>query len=216
MSLTPEREAELEERHAKIRNGWRIAEDCGLPATESEKVWEMVRAEMRFYCPDFMRGVSIAEHARQWIETRNPFHVDAAVQLCGLVGIAPPPTLASLVAEVARLRLAGDVRGGTAAKIFREAAKDHALVFMTNLCAAGLTLEQASIKAAAQLMHPQFGARYNASSLQKFYSKRWRKMESERREYWNTTDEGAAQLAEWQRIIPSLPDAPEELWGERR
>ena len=218
MNVSPERLAQLEEERADERNGWRIAEDCGDPKSEADKVWGMVWLEMRFYCPDFMRGLSIAHHARQWIETRNPFYIDAAGYLCDLSGISPPPALAELVADVQLKRLRGDVRAGTGAKIFKEAAKDHALTLMTVLCAAGLTQKAASIKAAAQLMHPQFGGRYKASVLEKDYtkSKNFRRIQAARQEYWTTTEEGAAQLAEWLRIIPQLPDAPDEMIGVPR
>ncbi|MFA7585403.1 MAG: hypothetical protein WCY11_04285 [Novosphingobium sp.] len=218
MSLSPERQAKLEENRAFQRNQWRISTDCGNPPSEARKVWDMMRLEMTFYCPAkyYGLGVSIAYHARAWVENRNPFHVDAAVQLCDQAGFAPPPTLAALVAEVARARMAGSTRDGTADKIKREAAKDYALNLMTNLCAAGLNVEQASIKAAAQLLNPVFSKRYNASSLNKFYNEKWRDIEKEKREYWKSTEEGAALLAEWLRLIPQMPDAPPESRGERR
>lgn len=213
--LSPDREAELERSRAFKHRGWRIATDCGLPPSEADKVWDIVWLEMNFYCPDFMKGMSIAHHARCWIENRNPFHIDAAVVLCGQVGIRPPPALAELVLDVARRRLTGEIQSGTPAKIMREAAKDHALNMMVSLCAAGLTREEAASKAAAQLLHPQFAASYNASSLEKWYTKKWRDREAQRRDYW-ATPEGAEQREEWLNIIPLLPDAPPELKGERR
>ena len=94
------REAELEHWREIKRNQWRIAEEIGMPRSEAEKVWSMVKLEMKFYCPDFMRGMSIALHARQWVEDRNPFHIDAAVSLCGLAGIRPPPALAELLSLI--------------------------------------------------------------------------------------------------------------------
>jgi hypothetical protein len=213
--LSAERQADLDRSRARLHNEWRIASDLGTPVSEAEKMWEMVRLEMNFCCPDFVRGMSIAAHAQRWIETRNPFHIDAAVHLCSLMKIVPPPALAELVTDVARRRLRGEIQAGTPQKIFRAAAKDHALTFMTCLCASGLTVEAAASKAAAELLNPIFGASYNTSSLQKFYTRRWRSIEAKRREYWASED-GAAQLAEWLRVIPGLPDAPDDLKGARR
>lgn len=215
--LSAERLAQLEQRKAETRNCWRISTDCGNPPTDAHKVWDMVWLELQFHCSDFRTATSIAYHSRQWMESRNPFHIDAAVMLCSDIDISPPPTLAELVADVARRRMAGQISGGTPESIFKEAAKDHALSLMTNLCAAGLTRAEAASKAAAQLLNPIFGAHYKASSLQKEYrkDKSRRATEAKRREYWKSA-EGAQQKAEWLSIIPSMPDAPPELQGEVR
>lgn len=216
-TLPPDRAAELEKRREQQRNSWRISTELGRPPSEAKRLWDALRLEAPFYCPadKFLLGVSIAFHAKSWIETRNPFHIDAAVVLCDLARMEPLPSLAPLIRDVAAKRLNGEVGAGTAAKIRKENARGNALTLMTILCAAGASLEVAASKAARQLAERHGKALYKASSLDKSYTKTWRRMEADRRHYFATA-EGAPALAEWQRILPLLPDADENMIGERR
>ena len=213
--LSPEREAELEQARNFTHNGWRIADDCGMPCSEAAKVWEMVHLEMKFHCPDFMRGLSIASYAKSWIETRNPYFIDAAVVLCRRSGVDPPPSLMALVGDVAALRFDGEARGGTAAKIRKQNARDYAFNLMANLCAAGASREIAASKAAKYLADIGAGISYKASSLEKDYPQHWRDMEADKTDTFHQP-QNASLLTEWQRILAMLPEANDELKGERR
>lgn len=214
-ALSPDREAELETERERQRNLWRIGEKYGLPTSEADKVWSMVLLEMKFHCGDYQKALSVAEHARRWIENQNPHHIDAAFVICQQIGIAPPPALVSLNTEVAGKRMGDKIRGGTAAKVRREAQKDHALTVMACLCAAGLSIREASRKAAV-IHREKFGKTYMASTLETEYSKAgqpYRKLSSNFADYW-TTPSGKPVLDEWLVVIPRLPACPPELWGE--
>ncbi|WP_422932530.1 hypothetical protein [Sphingobium cupriresistens] len=215
-TLSPDQTKRLEYWRGKLRNEWRIADECGPPRTEAGKVWDMVQLEMKFYCPDFMLGMTIASYASQWVETRNPHFIDGAVYLCSLSAIAPPPAVAELVAEVARLRFLGDVRGGTPEQIDREAAKNQTLTLMANLRAAGASLEVAASKASKFLSDHYEGRALKASSLQKFYTGEWRRLEIVLRDNMRLDDDGADRLAQWQQILAALPEADDDLRGNRR
>lgn len=212
-ALSPDRTKQLDHWRGKIRNEWRIAEECGLSRTEAGKIYDMVQLEMKFYCPDFMRGRTIASYAMHWIETRNPHYIDGAVYLCSLSGIAPPSALAELVAEVARLRFLGEVRGGTSDQIDREVAKNQALTLMANLRSAGASLGVAASKAARFMSDYYSGRALKASSLQKFYTDEWRRVEKSLRKY---CEQDGERLAQWQQILAELPDADDDLRGNRR
>lgn len=211
--LTEDQEEKLEYWRRKIRNTWRIAEECERPCPEPLKVWEMVQLEMKFYCGDFVLGQTVASYAAQWVESRNPFYIDGAVYLCSTAGIEPPPALAALMAEVARRRFTGEQFNGTADQIDRETAKSQALTLMANLRSAGATMEDASSKAARFMADHYSGRPLKASSLQKAYTDKWRSLENALRKY---CFEGSERNAEWRDILDKLPDADEELRGNRR
>jgi hypothetical protein len=184
----------------------------------ADEIWLALWREVHEHvtAEKFMIGMSIAHHGRQWVETGNPYHVDFAVAICADAGIEQLPTLVSLVEEVAKKRLHGEVRAGTPNQIRKAAAKDFALNLMTILCAAGASREVAASKAARQLAERSPAARYKASALAKFYlSQTWQEREQRRREYF-ATDEGAPSVSEWRRILPMLPDADEDLTGVLR
>lgn len=215
--LTRAREAELERWRAVAHNGWRISESLGMPSSAAEKLGELVRLEMQFYCPDFMRGLSIASHAQQWLETGNPHHIDAAVHLCALSGIAPPPALAVEVAKVAAERLSGPIRRGTAEKIIRAGVLGRALTLMTVLRAAGASLEVAASKA-ARYNAETAPHRFKASTLEKRYSERYLQgtptLEAELHRAW--TEHPPEVHAQWKAMLAALPEAEPDLKGERR
>lgn len=211
--LTEDREEELEYWCKKIRNTWRIAEECERPCPEPLKVWEIVQLEMKFYCGDFVLGQTVASYAAQWVESRNPFYIDGAVYLCSTAGIEPPPALVALVAEVARRRFIGEQFNGTADQIDRETAKAQALTLMANLRSAGATTEEASSKAARFMADHYSGRPLKASSLQKSYPEKWRTLENHLRRYCLR---GSERHAEWQFLFDRLPDADDELRGNRR
>lgn len=213
--LGPDRAKVLDCWRDELRNQWRIAEGCGRPRTEAGKVWDMVQLEMKFYCPDFMRGMTIASYAMQWVETRNPHFIDGAVYLCALSNFDPPPALAALVAEAARQRFLGEVQGGTPDQIHRSNAKSQALTLMANLRVAGASLELAASKAAKFMADHEPGRALKASSLEKYYSSEWRRLEDALRRQIGEEAEGN-RLAQWKQILASLPEADDELRGNRR
>lgn len=215
-TLSAEQAERLDHWRGKLRNEWRIAEECGLPRTEAGKVWDMVQLEMKFCCPDFMQGMIIAYYATQWVETRNPHFIDGAVYLCALSGIEPSPAIAELVAEVARLRFLGEVRGGTPDQIKRDAAKNMALTLMANLRAAGASLEDSASKAAQFMSDRNSGRPLKSSSLQKFYTAEWRRLEIVLRDNLRLDDDGAHNRTQWQQILAALPSADDDLRGNRR
>lgn len=186
-----------------------------MPVTQGVMAWELVHLEMRFVCPDPIVSLSVATHAQRWVESRNPFYVDAAVSLCGMAGVQPPAALVEFITEVARLRLTGDQRGGTSDQIFREVAKSHALELMALLCAADISLKDAASYAAAELLNARYGAEYKASTLEQYYTQEGRKREERWKEHFATPD-GAANLASWLDRIKTMPKAPADMIGERR
>ena len=215
--LTRAREAELERWRATARNGWRISESLGMPSSAAKKLGEIVRLEMQFYCADFMRGLSVASHAQQWLETGNPHHIDAAVHLCALSGIAPPPALAVEVAKVAAERLSGPIRRGTADKIIRDGVLGRALTLMAGLRSAGASLEVAASKAARHIADTA-PHRFKASTLERRYSERYLQgtptLEAELHGAW--TEHPPEVHAQWEALLAALPDAGPGLKGERR
>lgn len=215
VTLIPERAADLERRRAEVRNQWRIAEECGETVSAARKVADMVWLEMKFFCHDFMRGMNVAEYARQYVLTGNPHYIDGAVYLCSLSGIAPPPSLATLVAEVAKLRFSGNIRAGTASQIRKANAKGYALNMMVNLCAAGATVDVAASKVARHLADNGGGFQFKASTLEKEYGERMRGHEHWRRAEF-VAEDGRDKLDEWRRILAQLPDAEDDLKGWRR
>lgn len=200
---------------AALREAWRFSDQCGLPYSKAERVDDMLSLELSYYCSDPMLALTITMQAQGWNETRNPFCIDYAVHLCDRSDTPIPAVLAELIADVARCRLNGTVQGGTPGVIKRKAAQSHALTFMANLRAVGLTLEASASKAAAMSLREEFPARYTASTLQKLYTQEWRALEGKLREHFKS-EAGVAQLAGWRRLIPQLPDAPPELIGDRR
>lgn len=216
-SLSAEREAELERCRAELRNGWRISESAGIPASQGRKLWALVALEMRFYCADFMRGQSVAVHAKLWADTGNPHHIDAAVHLCALSGMAPPPALATEVAKVAASRLNGTVRAGTADKIVKAGVLDRALLIMLALRAAGASLSVAASKA-ARYIDENAPCRFKASTLERRYSERYLRGDATlEAEYLKAWQEHPPEAAEFRAaMLAGLPEAEPDLKGERR
>jgi hypothetical protein len=212
--LSPEREAELERHRVAMRNGWRIADDLGVPHSEASKVWESVSLEMKFYCRDFMRGLTIASYAKSWIETRNPFYIDAAHILCRRSGIDPPPTILTLMGDVSEKRFIGEVKG-TVAKILKKNAKDYAQHLMANLYGAGATKELAASKAAQHLFEICGRIYFKASTLDSDFPEYMREIAKDKRLLF-AEPQNERLLQEWQQILALLPEADEQLKGNRR
>lgn len=213
--LEPVRADDLERRRAAVRNQWRIAEECGESVSDKQRASDMVWLELTFSCPDFLASMGVVAYTRQYFDSRNPHCIDAAVVLCAKAGIAPPPTLAMLVAEVAKARMTDSIGPGTAAQIRRANAKGFALDMMASLCAAGATVEAAASKVARHVATIGGGVRFKASTLEKEYASRGREQEHWRRQEF-MADDGKEKLDGWRRLIAELPDADDDLKGWRR
>jgi hypothetical protein len=213
--LGTEQADDLERRRAAQRNQWRIARDCGEAISEKRMASDMVWLELTFACPDFLASMGVVAYVRQYFDSRNPHCIDAAVVLCAKAGIAPPPTLATLVAEVAKARMMDRVGPGTAAQIRRANAKGFALDMMASLCAAGATVEAAASKVARHVATIGGGVRFKASTLEKEYASRGREQEHWRRQEFLSED-GREKLAGWKQLIAELPEADDDLKGWRR
>jgi hypothetical protein len=215
-------EAELEKWRAKLRNEWRIADDCGDPMPTRLKVYEMVVLEMKFRS-SIELSMTVADLAARWIDTRNPSLIDHAVGLCTNAGIEPPSALWAEVANVARCRLQNDVGAGTPGRLEISSATNRALLLIANLVHSGATLAEASSKAAAwysitfKKLKP-----VKASTLDKYYLETWRLpgrdgrvLETELFEKWDSSKSPEAK-ADWHLIRTMLPEAEFELVGARR
>ena len=211
--ISAEREAELEHLRERIRNGWRISDELGMPPSEAHRVWEMVALEMKFVCSNLDRCLTVAGYARDWVKTGNPFYIDGAVYLCSLSGIEPPPALSKQVAEVAKDRFFNDAKSGTADQILKDNARGFALAMMAKLCAAGATRERAASKVARYIYEMRSGITFKASTLEKYYSDVWRRIETDMRKLFADEPD---HLAEWQRALFAMPEADEEQKGNRR
>lgn len=215
MKLTPEREAELNHQREFIRNGWRISTECGNPPSEAEKAFDMVRLEMGFLQPDLMLAITVANYASDWLRTGNPYNLDFAKLLCQRAGINPPPYLAELDARVSEQRIEGSLRGGTAAQIKKENARNFAFNLMSCLGAAGATRAESASKAARALAQSGASHKFKASTLEHEYPDNWKRLELDRKAYFlEPGNEGL--LKTWQHLRTILPDADEELKGNRR
>ena len=204
---------DLEFRRENLRNQWRISEECGNPPSEADKVRDMVLLEMKFACSNLPRCLSVAKYASDWVSTRNPFHIDAAVYLCSLDGCTPPPALAEQVAAVAKARLFGHSRAGTAEQIFKDNARAYAMTLMAKLCAAGATVESSASKVAQQLASQTGSPVFKASSLERYYARAGRDIERDMRKDFA---DDPVHLAEWQATIEEMAEACDDLKGDRR
>lgn len=215
MQLTPEREAELNHHREFIRNGWRISADCGMAESEAQKAFQMVRLEMGFLQSDVMLAVIVANYAHDWIKTGNPYNLDFAKLLCQRAGINPPPYLAELDARVSEQRIEGSLRGGTAAQIKKENARNFAYNLMSCLGAAGATRAESASKAACVLALSRASHKFKASTLEHEYPDNWKSIERDRRAYFmEPGNEDSLKTLQHLRTI--LPEADEELKGNRR
>lgn len=208
-----ERQAELEWHKAEIRNCWRIAAECGEPVPEAEQVFDMVLAEMKYSCPNLDRSLAVAGYARRWVETGNPYYIDAALYLCSLEGVTPLEALAEQAAKVALARFNGVERAGTSSQIRKANAREWAMTRMAKLCAAGATHEIASSKVARWMADMDAGIVFKASTLEKYFTQEWQDISADMKERFA---KDAEHLAYWQVLLETLPEAAADLKGNRR
>lgn len=158
----------------------------------------------------------LAHNFKKWIETGNPHYVDAAMMTCHRAGIEPTPTMRQEQARAAEKRMFGDPPG-TANKIRKENLLEHLLILMANMIFQGESPRDAARR--AQTAQEKIGTElkhYKASTLERYYSERWRntKLESE---FFATCESLGDKHAEiWRPTIEALPKAPEHESGNRR
>lgn len=194
---------------ARTRRSWEIAEKLGDPVSRAFQAFEAVCDELRPVAQTSFQYLQIASRVRQWVETRNPHYLDVAVILCGAWSLPITETVQEQLGKAAKLRMTGGA-AGTPDKIAKETALGNALMLMANLIYEGLTVPQAASKAAA--IHTT----HKASSLERYYSERVRKvgLEAELFTNWERTVPDHREV--WLPIVAALPDTPEAELGSRR
>lgn len=208
----------FEERSDFLKERWDSAAKQGKPRPEARKLWEQLSLELEFSGKPLAELEGIALYGLRWMETKNPFYIDAAILLCREHGIDPPPSLMQLLAEVAAIRFQGLEKGGTAKKIRNEGIQGEALRIICCLHIAGLPLQEAASKAARYIDDLKLGKSFKASTLEREYSTVFRggepNLEAEVRDGWMRMSEADRQ--EWARLTQEMPDANDDLMGSRR
>lgn len=211
-------ENNFDDRLSNLKLVWETGEKIGLPTSETEKVWGLLSLELEFSGKPLEELESVAWFARQWMETKNPHYVDAAFLACRNAGIRPPPTLLTLMEDVATIRFAGLERGGTGKRIRDDSIHAEALRIVCGLHLAGASVERAASKAARYIADQGLGKTYKASTLERDYGSNFRcgspSLENVMREAMGRAPEEYRQT--WARLVSQLPDADDELKGNRR
>lgn len=196
---------------------WAIAEKIGKPYSDSRKAFGAVCDEMMTVKIQRHLALVIAEHVAKWKETGNPYHMDLAFILLAQQGITEGTETMKIEAlAAAGARFNGDP-AGTAECIKNDDAESAALNFMVNLVIRGMSVTDASRKAASYYaMRFPAQKRKKASTLEGYYSKKIRA----------TGRESAMKIAhqtmpvewdeQWKAIANAIPDCSDELMGSRR
>lgn len=165
------------------------------------------------------QAIGVANHVRNWSETRNPFYLDAAVHALDEAGIGISPSVARELAKAARLRLDGVATGGMQA-VKNGKVIDEAMKLMMNLTYGHrMSIAKASIKTAFYIANKYegFGAkRYKASGLERMYSENISGSDSEAVFFDYINEHVPDHKEKWDRVMHLFPDAPEDLQGSRR
>lgn len=211
-------ENNFDDRLSNLKKTWETDERIGLPASEAEKVWGLLSLELEFSGKPLVELESVAWLARQWLETKNPHYVDAAFLVCRKAEIVPPPTLLRLMEDVALVRFAGLDRGGTGKRIRDDSIHAEALRLVCCLHVAGASVGVAASKAARYIADKGLGKAYKASTLERDYGTKFRSgnpsLEAVIREAMQRASDEHRQT--WARLVSDLPDAGDELKGNRR
>lgn len=211
-------ERNFDDRLSNLKRTWETGEKIGSPCSEATKVWDIVSLELEFSGKPLAELTSIALFARQWVETSNPHYIDAAFLACRNAGISPTPTLLQLMEEVATIRFCQLERGGTGKRIRDESIHAEALRIVCFLHLAGLSVEMAASKAARYVADQRLGKVYKASTLERDYSKEFRRGSPSLEEAMRSALERATEETRrtWAHLAADLPEADDELKGNRR
>lgn len=170
---------------------------------------------------DIALATFFAIHVYDWYKTKNPYNIDLLFLTCNQMAIEPPPSLVSVMVEVAAARINGDLTG-TPDKIIRKNQKQQVYRLMLNLIYSGASLSVAASKAAVWFKE-EFPEQkpFKASSLNKDYAAEFRKKDSKGETmesfYFSRWDKYQTEEVrqQWQKDLESLPEADEELKGVR-
>jgi hypothetical protein len=211
-------EHNFDDRLSNLKKVWENAEKCGSPYSQARKVWGMLSLELEFSGVPHLDLNAIAWLARQWIETRNPHYIDAALLRCSAAGVSPPPTLLNLMEDVAAIRFAGLERAGTGKRIQDNSIQAEALRIVCCLHLSGLSVELAASKAAQYIADQRLGKVYKASTLERAYASEFRRGNPSLEEDVRSALERAPREVRnaWARLANDLPEANEDLKGNRR
>lgn len=201
---------ELEECH-------KIAADMDMsnPVTE---VYEIVQLEMH-YSTNYDLAKAVAQLVAKWKETHNAYYMDKAFLLCHANGQHPSPAVIDEMTAAAKKRYqqgTGALKA-TSYSVDREANKWRALLLMMNLIFHGEKQARAGSKAAQYMVDVMGVKPIKASSLDKYYLAEIRAsgIEDEYFESWRRRQD-VPNHEGWKQIIELLPEAGEDLKGNRR
>lgn len=148
---------------------------------------------------------------------REPYYLHLAASYCYSNHIPPIPTLWRLQCEASVREERGETPSSRRVQIKKEIAKRGIFSLMGNLIYAGQTLERAAYQAAEayQYLYPELAA-YKASSLQQGYLKNVRRPGIEKQFFREWDKAGFKNSPVWQQVMELIPEADDDLKGERR
>lgn len=196
---------------------WAISESLGRPVKASFKAYEAVSDELMDQPIPRHIAMSIASYVGNWKESGNPYYIDAAFMLLAQFGGKPTETM-MMEDNLARTARFNGSPSGTADSIKSQNAEWRALTLMANLIFNGLTLRDASRKAASYyaINYPDLKQK-KASTLERFYSQKIRKLGVEEDFFRNWKKNAEPEwLAQWAAIAKAIPECPAELIGNAR
>lgn len=213
---------ELEHQIEELRNVWRIGVEVGEPTPAKMQVYELVLLEMRFLAPfEVAKVVAIA--AANWIESRDPYYIDHASEICYEFDVTPPNSLQIEISKVEKKRINDEIVTEKSKSIITKAATNSTLRVIANLIHSGDTLATACSKGATWRTQKYSSLRsVKASTLEVYYDKEWRTnkyrgITSEEVHFlrWDRNKSPEDKIT-WSRIREAIPEANQELKGERR
>jgi hypothetical protein len=164
-------------------------------------------------------GASIAEYVRRYLETREPAHLDRALEFCDFRELPVLPELLHFIVRgIRQRRNDGQAnKGPVGADV-----KARAMEIMANLKARGATLKQASEMASAWTQRTTSPRK--ASSLEKDYGSEGANLERQIREDLDLREGDGAELLDvyvkelddYDEAIRDFPGLSNELRGRRR
>lgn len=203
-----------------IRECQRIAKDLGLFNPDTA-FFEELQLELKFLGYGRL-SLNVLGAVSLWRKTKNTFYMDLIQIWCREPKLPIGPLLRNEI-DFAASRRFSDAAQGTLLQVKKDGAKGAILHFMLNMIYVGLSVHDASKKAAwfYQRQFPDlkplkasvFEKEYPRSSYgkdQKMLFSNWDKEKVLNRSAWEEN-----RLV-WERIIQNVPDCTDDLIGERR
>ncbi|GLP95342.1 hypothetical protein [Paraferrimonas sedimenticola] len=160
--------------------------------------------------------LNIKEFCWRFLETGETRFIDQAVINCAHWRIPITPILAELVMSAAVIKMSGNQAASRKTKcpVEREISEGftiRALALLTEFC--GLTLHEASVKAASALSHHHPDFTKKSSTIEKLYAAKAKdlgeRLRSRKPDGWSVTEQ--------QKFLSEFPQTtPQALLGERR